>query len=84
MASDADRDKMSQNGLDLSKLIELCGRAATIETASRARADSLAAQKAFIDTLLQEHLDGASIDSHLALIGAGRRMAELVAEGEVA
>ena len=70
--------KMPSVGLDLTKLIELRSLASSRVTALTASANEIGTQIQFVDLLLQRHLGGASIDSHLALVGAGRRLAEML------
>jgi hypothetical protein len=82
MASDASQHKMSHTGLDLAGLIDLRSVATDRQSSLAVAADALASQVQLLDMLIMQHLGGSSIDSHLALIAAGRRLSALL-EGEV-
>lgn len=72
--------KTVSDGLDLSKLVELTSIASGRVSSLQATADELASQIAFTRQMIQSHLAGGSIDSHLALVGAGRRLASMLAD----
>ena len=76
-------NKTHSEGLDLNKLIELRSQASMRVSQLQSSSNALAGQIEFVDRMIQSHLAGGSIDSHLALVGAGRRLAELLADDRV-
>ena len=66
------------NGFSVAEVVDLRQRASKHVASVTAITNEIASQIEFVDLLIQSHLGGGSIDSHLALVGAARRLSALL------
>jgi len=65
-------------GFSIGEVVELRQHASRYVANVTATTNEIASQIEFVDLLIQSHLGGGSIDSHLALVGAARRLSSLL------
>jgi len=69
-------------GFSIAEVVEQRQHASRYVAGSTAITNEIASQIEFVDLLIQAHLGGGSIGSHLALVGAARRLSALL-DGKV-
>ena len=69
------------NGFSVAEVVDLRQRASKHVASVTAITNEIASQIEFVDLLTQSHLAGGSIDSHLALVRAARRLSTLIESG---